>query len=268
MGGLVAQGIGFRRDRRSVLDAVDLSVGPGDCVGLIGPNGAGKSTLLSVLAGLAAPAVGQVLLDGRHLTSWPRAERARRIGFLEQGAACHWPLTVERVVTLGRLPHAGPWGQAALAPDRVAIDRAMAHCAVTGLADRTVTSLSGGERARVMLARALAGEPDILLADEPAAGLDPHHQLAVMELLARRAASGTAVLVVLHDLTLALRHCTRLCLLDGDGRVAADGPPSDLLDSGIVEQVYGIDLIRGGHDGMPFALPWRRRSVEEGTWLR
>lgn len=258
---LSARNIHVARGGRPVLDGVDLAVAGGDCVGLIGPNGAGKSTLLSVMAGLL-PAAGAVALDGRPLGQWPRAERARRIGFLEQGAACHWPLTVERVVTLGRLPHASPWGGEG-ADDRAAIARAMAQCDVTQFADRNVTTLSGGERARVMLARALAGDPSILLADEPAAGLDPYHQLQVMELLADLAAGGMAVVVVLHDLSLALRHCTRLCLLDDDGRVAADDAPSRLLDAGVVERVYGIDLIRGGHDGTPFALPWRRRAEAE-----
>lgn len=257
---LSARNIRMARGGRPVLDGVDLSVAAGECVGLIGPNGAGKSTLLSVMAGLL-PAAGDVALDGKALADWPRAERARRIGFLEQGATCHWPLTVERVVTLGRLPHASPWGGEAAA-DRAAIARAMAQCDVTQFADRNVTALSGGERARVMLARALAGDPAVLLADEPAAGLDPYHQLQVMELLAELAANGMAVVVVLHDLSLALRHCTRLCLLDEAGRVAADAAPEALLDSGALGRVYGIELVRGGHEGAPFALPWRRLSPE------
>lgn len=258
---LSVRGIQVRRGGRPVLSDVDLSVAAGECVGLIGPNGAGKSTLLSVMAGLLSPGAGTVELEGTALSGWSRPDRARRIGYLEQGATCHWPLTVERVVTLGRLPHAPPWNGEAAA-DRLAITRAMEQCDVAGLADRNVTALSGGERARVMLARALAGEPRLLLADEPAAGLDPYHQLQVMELLASLAADGMGVVVVLHDLTLALRHCTRLCLLDGQGRVAADGEPGRVLDSGVVENVYGIDLIRGGHHGMPYALPWQRRSLE------
>lgn len=258
---LSVRAIQVRRGGRSVLSGIDLSVAAGECVGLIGPNGAGKSTLLSVMAGLLSPSAGEVVLENRPLTAWPRAERARHIGYLEQGAACHWPLTVERVVTLGRLPHAAPWGGPAAA-DQTAIARAMEQCDVAALGDRNVTALSGGERARVMLARALAGEPRVLLADEPAAGLDPYHQLQVMELLASLAAGGMGVVVVLHDLTLALRHCTRLCLLDGQGHVAADGLPIWVLDSGVVERVYDIDLIRGGHHGMPFALPWQRRGLE------
>jgi iron complex transport system ATP-binding protein len=262
---LAARDIQMRRGARAVLAGVDLTVESRECLGLIGPNGAGKSTLLSIMAGLTPPTGGGVDLDARPLAGWTRKQTARRIGFLQQGADCHWPLTVERVVTLGRLPHARPWGGVwggEGAADRAAIDRAMAQCDVADLADRNVQTLSGGERARVMLARVLAGQPDILLADEPAAGLDPYHQLQVMELLASLARDGMAVVVVLHDLSLALRHCTRLCLLSADGRMAADAQPATVLDSGVVEQVYGIELLRGGHDGMPFALPWRRLRME------
>ncbi|MFV3077134.1 ABC transporter ATP-binding protein [Niveispirillum fermenti] len=264
---LAALDIHMRRGGRPVLTGAGLSVTGGECVGLIGPNGAGKSTLLSIMAGLATPDGGSVLMDDQPLGSWTRAQRARRLGFLEQGADCHWPLSVERVVTLGRLPHAngwaGPWS-GETAADRAAIARAMERCDVTALSGRNVLKLSGGERARVMLARVLAGEPDILLADEPAAGLDPYHQLQVMELLAALARGGMAVIVVLHDLSLALRHCTRLCLLSADGRVAADGPPVPLLNGGIIEQVYGVELLRGGHQGMPYALPWRRLDMPAG----
>ena len=257
---LRATGLHVARGGRPVLNGVDFAVAGGECVGLIGPNGAGKSTLLSVLAALLPPAAGEVVLEGRALADWPRTERARRIGYLEQGAASHWPLRVDRVVTLGRLPHAGPWGGEG-AGDRAAIARAMRQCEVEGLAERIVTTLSGGERARVMLARVLAGEPSILLADEPAAGLDPHHQLQVMELLAGLATGGMGVVVVLHDLSLAMRYCTRLCLLDEAGRVAADGLPESLLESGIIEQVYGIELLRGSRDGIPYVLPWKQRGV-------
>ncbi len=262
MSRLEATQIHLSRGPRPVLTGVDFAVAAGQCVGLIGPNGAGKSTLLSVLAGLLEPSGGQVSLDGTPLAAVPRADRARRIGYLEQGAACHWPLRVDRVVTLGRLPHASPWGGESPA-DRAAIARAMDQCEVSHLAARTVTHLSGGERARVMLARALAGEPALLLADEPAAGLDPHHQLHVMELLAGLAAAGTGVVVVLHDLALAARYCTHLVLLDEAGRVAASGPPAALLADGVMERVYGVELLRGERDGVPYVLPWRQRPVRE-----
>jgi iron complex transport system ATP-binding protein len=262
MARLEAKAIHLARGGRAVLAGVDFTVAAGQCVGLIGPNGAGKSSLLSVLAGLLEPASGHVTLDGTPLATVPRQERARRIGYLEQGAACHWPLSVERLVTLGRLPHASPWGGESVT-DRTAIARAMDQCEVSHLAARTVTQLSGGERARVMLARALAGEPALLLADEPAAGLDPHHQLQVMELLAGLVAAGTGMVVVLHDLALAARYCTHLVLLDEVGQVAASGPPADLLADGVMERVYGVELLRGERDGVPYVLPWRQRRVRE-----
>lgn len=262
MARLVAKAVHLARGGRPVLAGVDFAVAAGQCVGLIGPNGAGKSSLLSVLAGLLEPAAGHVTLDGIPLATVPRQQRARRIGYLEQGAACHWPLSVERLVTLGRLPHASPWGGEGAA-DRAAIARAMDQCEVSHLADRTVTQLSGGERARVMLARALAGEPALLLADEPAAGLDPHHQLHVMERLAGLAAAGTGIAVVLHDLALAARYCSHLVLLDQAGRVAASGPPGQLLADQVMENVYGVELLRGERDGIPYVLPWRQRPVME-----
>lgn len=264
MARLEAKAIHLARGGRPVLAGVDFAVAAGQCVGLIGPNGAGKSSLLSVLAGLLEPASGLVTLDGNSLATVPRHERARRIGYLEQGAACHWPLSVERLVTLGRLPHASPWGGESAA-DRAAIARAMDQCEVSHLATRTVTQLSGGERARVMLARTMAGEPALLLADEPAAGLDPHHQLHVMELLAGLAAAGTGIAVVLHDLALAARYCTHLVLLDQAGRVAASGPPAQLLADRVMEQVYGVELLRGERDGIPYVLPWRQRPMMEQT---
>lgn len=256
MGGLLADGISASRGGRAVLDRVSLALRPGEMVGLVGPNGAGKTTLLDILAGIAPAEVGKVTLDGSPLVSLPGPERARKLSYLEQAAASHWPLRVERLVTLGRLPYAGPWGRLA-EDDAAAVARALDRCGVAHLRDRTATTLSGGERARVMLARALATEPAYLLADEPAAGLDPRHQLSVLGLLAGLAAGGMGVLVVLHDLSLALRFCTRLCLLSGDGRVAADGPPGALLAGGHLERAFGIELHRGHRDGQHYALPWR-----------
>jgi iron complex transport system ATP-binding protein len=163
---------------------------------------------------------------------------------------------VERLVALGRLPHQGPW-QAMSDSDRVAIGRAMAATDVGHLAGRVITHLSGGERLRVHLARALATEPEVLLADEPVAALDPYHQLQAMELLRDTAHRGGAVLVVLHDLSLALRYCDRLVLLDG-GRMVASGPPAEVLDDTRLAEVYQVTALRGRHEDVPYLLPWRR----------
>jgi len=248
---------------RRVVKGISFSVGRGELVGLLGPNGAGKSTLLHALAGVRRPAAGTVMLDGRALADWPRRARAQRLGFLEQGASAAWPVTVRQVVSLGRMPHRGPW-QGESAADRAAVDRAMRACAVEGFADRSVAALSGGERARVMLARVLAGEPSVILADEPAAGLDPLHQLNVMQGFADIARRGTGVVVVLHDVALALGFCARICLM-GAGRIAAEGTPAEILAGGALERVYGVEFLAGVNGGRAYALPWRQRTGTMGA---
>ncbi len=250
---LTAEGVTVRLHRRSVLDAVDLRVGAGEVLGLLGPNGAGKTTLVKALAGLL-PCQGRVLLDGRPLAALPPAQRARQIAYLPQGATAHWPLPARDVVALGRLPHLAP-NQRPSAADAAAVDAALAAVDVRHLADRPVTQLSGGERARVLLARALAVGARIVLADEPVAHLDPTHQWQVLHLLRRRAAAGDAVVVVLHDLGLAARHCDRVCIL-AEGRIAAQGAPAAVLDDALCQAVFGIRVLRGDHEGSPYILPW------------
>jgi iron complex transport system ATP-binding protein len=249
---LEAQAIVQSKGGARILDGAAASAGPGEVVGLIGPNGAGKTTLLKIMAGLDRPAAGAVTLGGRPLSAFRRREVARHVGYLAQGAICHWPLTAERLVALGRLPHLGPWDRPS-SEDEAAIDRAMAETDVTHLRGRVATTLSGGERARVMLARALAGQPDLLLADEPAAGLDPGHQLQIMHLFRILAGQGRGVLVVLHDLTLAARFCDRLVLLD-KGCVAAAGRAATVLSEAMLARVYGIRAIYG-QDGKTI-VPW------------
>ncbi len=239
---------------RMILDKVGFGVAKGEMVGLIGPNGAGKTTLLRVLAGLQAPDSGEVSLDGSPLRHADRRRLARRLAYVAQGAHCHWPLAVERLVELGRLPHLVP-RQRLSTTDSAAIARAMAAADVTQFAARTVTSLSAGERARAMIARALASEPRILLADEPIAALDPEHQLRILELLRAMARAGGAVVVVMHDLTLAARFCDRLALLH-DGKVMVSGPPADILTTKTLAQAYGIRAVFGKRDGEIYVVPW------------
>ena len=236
-----AENIVVRLGGRVVLDGVSIAARDGETLGLIGPNASGKTTLMRVLAGLVAP-------DGG--TLFAIENRPRYIAYLEQNAAVHWPLAVRRVVALGRLPHLGPFQRPGVADAR-AIDDAMAQADVAGLADRPVTELSAGEKARVFLARALATEPRVILADEPVASLDPYHQIQVMELLRGHAARG-AVIAVLHDLTLAARFCDRLVLLHG-GKVAAEGTPGDVLTPDNVARVYSVTATFGDGYVVPLA---------------
>ncbi|MEE4661998.1 MAG: ABC transporter ATP-binding protein [Halieaceae bacterium] len=237
---LRAESVSFSFAENPVLQAVNLSVAPGEVLGLIGPNGAGKTTLLRILAGLLDAQQGAVLMDGAPLQTLPEKKRAQQIGYLPQGAPAHWPLTVERVVELGRIPHR-PWWAGLADKDRACIEAAMELTDVRHLRQRIVTELSGGERTRVMLARVLAAQPRLLLADEPVAALDPHHQLQVMRTLAQVAAQGSAMVVVLHDLGLAARFCTRLLALDA-GNVIADGPTLDVLRSDTLAAAYQLRI--------------------------
>lgn len=238
---LNARNIRVAVDSRSLLDNVSAELHTGEMVGLIGPNGAGKTTLLRVLAKLLEPNSGEVTLDQTPLTQMTSAAFARRCAYLAQGAQAHWPLSVERVVALGRLPYLD-WRQALTQNDRAAIENAMLAAEVQHLRTRTVTTLSGGERMRVLLARIFASQPQMILADEPIAALDPYHQLHVMELLrdhAHAAEKPRAVLAVLHDLNLAARFCDRLILM-ANGKIVCNGMPRDVLTAENLQKVYGV----------------------------
>lgn len=217
-----------------VVDAVTLRIAPGECVGLIGPNGAGKTTLLRAALGL------ERFTGTSSLAALPAAARARAAAFLPQARQIVWPVAVETLVALGRIPHLTRGARPAPA-DRAAIDSALNRMDLAAFRARPATELSGGEQARVLIARALAQETPLLLADEPIAGLDPAHQIAAMETFAALAAEGRGVVVALHDLGLAARYCTRLVLLHG-GRVVADGPPRAVLTPDLMAQVFGVSV--------------------------
>ncbi len=238
MSALMARNVTVRLGARDVVHDASLSLNGGELVALVGPNGAGKTTLIRALAGLV-PADGTITLDGKPLASLSGRDRARAIAYLPQGHVFHWPMSVASIVMLGRAPHADGFS-AATPDDRAAIARALAITETAAFAERAVTTLSGGERARVALARALATQAGILLADEPTAALDPRHQLTVMGLLRKAAHDGGAVLAIMHDLTLAARFADRVVVMDR-GAVAADGTPAEAMSRERLAAVFGIE---------------------------
>jgi iron complex transport system ATP-binding protein len=222
----------------TVVERASLALRGGELAVLVGPNGAGKTTLLRALAGLI-PAGGAIALAGRPLGSLKPRERARGIAYLPQGHVFHWPMPVAAIVMLGREPHADPFSGTS-AEDRAAVARALATTETDGFAERAVTTLSGGERARVALARALATQAPVLLADEPTASLDPRHQLVVMELLRQAARGGNAILATMHDLTLAARFADRVIVMH-QGRLVAEGTPAEALSPERLADVFGVE---------------------------
>ena len=242
---LALENLTARRGNRPVLQDISLAVGEGEFVGLLGPNGAGKTTLMRA-------ALGLMQAQGHsNLAAMERRARARHAAWLPQNREIAWPVSVEQIVTLGRAPHLGP-GQRPDNADRHAIDSAIARMGLTDFRQRIATRLSGGEQARVLIARALAQETPLLMADEPAAGLDPANQIALMTLFAETAAAGRTVIAAMHDLGLAVRHCTRLLVLDS-GRLVADGPPGQVLTPALLAEVFHISAhYRQGPDGPIF----------------
>jgi iron complex transport system ATP-binding protein len=234
---------------RTVLRNVDVEARPGEVTAVIGPNGAGKSTLLRVLSGLLRPAAGRVLLDNLPLAHWPKPALARALAYVPQDRTVHWPLAVRNVVALGRLPFLTT-GAAPTPDDAAAIDTALADMDVASLQDRPVSEISGGELARVLIARALAQRPAVLIADEPAAGLDPAHQLALFAHFRRIAGQGCTVVVALHDLSLAARFCHKVVLLRA-GSVIAAGEPEKVLTSEHLRDAYGVAARLHMLDGIP-----------------
>ena len=251
---LTLSDVTVRYGAQAALSDVCLTLSPGALVGLIGANGAGKTTLLRACAGLVAPEAGLISLGGKPLAAWPLAERARRLGYLAQDRTVLWPLAVARLVALGRLPHLGPWDSLD-ADDAESVGEALEAADVAHLAARPVTELSGGELTRVLIARLLAGTPDILLADEPVSGLDPAHRIQVLEIFRKLARDGRSVVVVLHDLTLAARYCDRLVLMS-EGRIAADGAPREILTPDTLSRFYGVNAMIGNHAGELLVVPW------------
>jgi len=239
---------------RPILNGVSLSLPSRQLVALVGPNGAGKTTLLRALAGLV-PSTGSIEINGDRLSSLSLRERARHFGYLPQGHQVHWPLPAKDVVALGRYPH-GATDPARLSPrDAQAVLRAMQATNVIGFAERPVTELSGGERSRVALARVLAVEAPIVLADEPTASLDPRYQIDVMINLRSAADRGVLVVVVTHDLGLAARFSDTVLVLS-DGRLVAQGKPEQALSEQIMADVFRVSAYRADYRNETVILPW------------
>jgi iron complex transport system ATP-binding protein len=244
MSSICASNINVTRGGFALLDDVSLRAQSGDFVAVIGANGAGKSTLLSVLAGLLKPDTGQIELDGSPLKSMRAATLAKRRAYLPQNSRCEWPISVERLVALGLTPTLPAFGglPASFLPQ---IDAALEACDLLAHRTQSVTTLSGGELSRAMLARALVGDPEILIVDEPIAGLDPRHALDTARRLRSLADAGKTVIASLHDLTLAGRHATRIFALTA-GRVQGDGKTESTLTPELLRSAFQVEACVSG----------------------
>ena len=251
---LTAQNLGVVLAGRTVLTDVSLSLSAGHLVALVGPNGAGKTTLLRALAGLV-PSTGAVHVRGDALASLPLRERAKRFGYLPQGHVVHWPLPARDIVALGRFPHGVTDPARMTAKDLDAVSHAMQAADVVEFAGRRVTELSGGERSRVALARVLAVEAPVILADEPIASLDPRHQIDVMKSLRTAADGGVLVIVVTHDLGLAARFADHVMVLSA-GRLVSQGAPAAALSEQVMHNVFRISAYRAEHQNEAVIVPW------------
>ena len=256
---IAVRGLVSRRGHAVVLDGIDLAFEAGQVTAIVGPNGAGKTTLLRHLAGLDMPAAGEVELHGQLLASLDPGLRARSIAYRPQAASAYWPLRARDIVALGRLPHGADLSRPLGSRDTEAIQRALERVDGVALADRPIDTMSQGERARMMMARALSTEAPILLADEPVASLDPAYALETMKILRDEAARGACVIVVLHDLGLAARFADRIVVL-ADHKVAADGPPGVALAADVIDAAYGVKFRHVTVDGVPQPVAWERRG--------
>ena len=234
----------LRLGTRVVLRDASAAFRPGRVAVVVGPNGAGKSSLVRAAAGLLAPVAGRIVLGDADLDARDPRERARSIGYLPQDAGVHWNVPAREVVALGRLPHRSPFAAPSLL-DRAAVEQAMVATDTAMFAERPIHTLSGGERARVLFARVLAGQPRWLIADEPLASLDPAHQFALLDLARKAADDGAGVILVLHDLVHAARIADDVLILC-DGQVVGFGPVDTVLTADAIAAVFGVAARRVG----------------------
>ena len=240
---------------KPALDSVSMTVPRGSFYAVLGPNGSGKSTLLRALLGMVPHAAGQAHVFGRPVSDWDRRALAREAGVVTQSESLAFPITVRELVAMGRYPYLGAL-QSETPTDREAISKAMRMCDIENLAERFLSTLSGGEVQRTRVARALAQEPNVLLLDEPTASLDVRHEMEILELLRASADRGMTVFLITHHLDLAARFADRLLLLDR-GRVAAEGEPREVLQEETLQRVYEWPISVGDDPatGLPRVTP-------------
>jgi iron complex transport system ATP-binding protein len=251
---VVVEGLSVSLGRRRVLSDISCALSLGELVALVGPNGAGKTTLLRAIAGLI-PLSGSTRAGGDEIAGLSVRERAKRFAYLPQDHAVHWPLSVRDVVALGRYPHGAVDPSRLGRRDAGAVNRAIRIADLEAFVDRRVTELSGGERARVALARVLAVEAPVILADEPIASLDPHYQIEVMEILRNAARAGALVVVVTHDLGFAARYADQALVLNS-GSLVCQAPPEAAFEAGVLADVFRIAAFRAAHEGQAVLAPW------------
>lgn len=246
---LQASGLKYAVEGKPLVVDAGFSLEPGELTALIGPNGSGKTSLLRLALGLLPVEAGSASIDGEPVASLSPVERARKIAYLPQARPLVWPQPVRDVVSLGRFAYGAAVGRLS-AGDEAAVARAIGACRLEGFEERAADTLSGGELARVHLARALAAETPLVIADEPVAALDPRYQHQTMQLFASMAAEGRGVLTVVHDLDLALRYATRVLWMDR-GQIVADGTPAETFTAERLRNVFGLDaqLVGGKGDG-------------------
>ncbi|MEM6537702.1 MAG: ABC transporter ATP-binding protein [Pseudomonadota bacterium] len=252
--------IGVSLGKTPILRNLTASFQAGTLVGVVGPNGAAKTTLLRAIATLVPLDGGHIEIDGKDVSALSPPQIARSISYLPQRGRINWNLKVHDVVALGRHQHQRTlFGRdAGHAP---ALQNAISETGLNDLVDRDIYSLSGGELSRVFLARALAVEAPILLADEPTSSLDPYNQLQTLDILRNRAKAGTCIIVVLHDMALAMRFCDRVVLMKS-GSIVADGVPKDVLTEEAIRSVYGVSTLTGYDNGQHWVIPWDRTTLE------
>lgn len=252
-GGFSLNGVGVSLGGKTIIRNVSFAVKPGEVVGLIGANGAGKSTAIRAALNLVKLQAGKINVGGVDTASLSLRERAKLMSYVPQGTPVHWPLVAERLVALGRTPHLGPWDEIS-ADDQKIIRDAMTKTDTWHLKDRIATTLSGGEVARLMLARTIAVGAPFMLADEPTAALDPYHRLQVMDIMRAHAASGTGILIVLHDLSFAQNYCDRLVLMH-EGSVLDQGPARDVLNDDNLLKAFQVRVSRWSENGTEYLMP-------------